>query len=463
MPEMPSHPGSVRPSKLRNVFVSAWKKFCRLIVRIFYRRFEVAGQASIPDDRGLLLCANHTNALVDAVILQASTEKNIRPLARSGLFKNPLLKRILDMIGAVPIYRRKTEGGDVARNEDSFRRCYALFARNETLIIFPEGQSHSGSHLQELKTGAARMALGARSVKGKSPLVVPVGLTFSGKGRFRSDVLVTYGSPVDLSVPEDMPEYDAVHLITDRIRQGLESVTLNTTSWKDLDLVTRLERFFALRHGKRRNESLSQKFRAQQRLIQAQRLLQLHEPNRVRALVSQLKTFERLCACCGVRDYHLAIQYQPLLTVLYCVRTLMIVLLGFPVALWGVVNSYLPFMLTWHLTPRLAKGLDQYDTTKVLLGLFLFSLFWGLQTSVVVILLGWKPAMIYLISVVIAALVALNLRGEQRRVRENLRVFFLFLRKRKLKAYLQHKRRELEVELAGMVRVAKRLSRHSHS
>ncbi len=458
MPEMPGHSEVLYDSRLRNGFVSSWKKFCRFIVRIFYHHFEVAGQALPPDGQGVLLCANHTNALVDAVVLQASTHQDIRPLARSGLFANPLLKQLLDIIGAVPVYRRKSQGADVSRNEDSFRRCYQLFAANETLIIFPEGQSHSDSHLHELKTGAARMALGAQSANGLAPAVVPVGLTFSGKGRFRSDVLVTYGALIDLSIPEGMGEHEAVHLVTDRIRKGLESVTLNAASWKDLDLVTRLEQFFALRHGKRRDENLSQKFRAQQRLIQAQRLLQLHEPDRVRALISHLKMFERLCACCGVRDYHLAIQYQPILTTLYCVRTLTIVLLGLPVAIWGVLNSYVPFILTRHLTPRLAKGLDQYDTTKVLLGLFLFGVFWSLQTLAVFFLFGGVMAVAYFASVVFATIVALNLRGEQRRIRENLRVFFLFLRKRKLKAYLQLKRRELERELAGMVRIAKRLS-----
>jgi 1-acyl-sn-glycerol-3-phosphate acyltransferase len=40
--------------------------------------------------QGIILCANHVNALADAVVLQAATTKAIRPLARSGLFDSNL-------------------------------------------------------------------------------------------------------------------------------------------------------------------------------------------------------------------------------------------------------------------------------------------------------------------------------------------------------------------------------------
>ncbi len=439
-------------------FSRIWRGFCRLVVRVFYREFEVGGEDNVPDDTGIIFCANHVNALADAVVLQAATKKMIRPLARSGLFKNPFFKPLLEMIGAVPIYRRKDPDADVSRNEDSFRRCYELLAANQTLIIFPEGQSHDVPHLTELKTGAARMALGALEANGCAPVVIPVGLTFTGKGKFRSDVLVQFGKPVDLSVPGGMDGYDAVHLITDRIRDGLTEVTLNAESWEDIDLMTRLEQFFALRHGKYHHRNLKQRFRALQRLIEAQSLLRVHEPNRVRALITHLKNFERLCKYCGVRDYHLTINYRPALIVLYVIRTLLVLLVALPIALWGIVNSIVPFLLTRHLSKLIAKGTNQYDTTKILLGMLFFSLFWGLQIFVVYRNFGMKWMLIYGLSLVIGAAVALRMRGENRRIRENLRVFFIFMRKHQLKEYLQHKQHELEVELAKLVRIANRLS-----
>ena len=455
-------------SRFRRGFIVAWKKFCSIVVNTFYSRFEVTGDEVVPnnesdnnyvDTKGIILCVNHVNALIDAVVLQASTDKNVRPLARSGLFKNPILKPILEMIGAVPIYRRKTEDSDTSGNLDSFAKCYELLALDETLVIFPEGQSHSDSHVHDLKTGVARMALGALEANGVAPLIIPVGLTFSRKQAVRTQVLVHYGEPIDLSVPEDMSEYDAVHLITDRAKEGLEAVTLNTRSWKELKMIVRLERFFALRRGKRRKSNLVQRFNALQRLIEAQTLLQKYEPDKVRSLVSKLRLYERLCNACGIKNYHLSIQYKPVLLILYVLRTLGVVLIGFPIALWGIINSYIPFKITSFLSKKVSKDVDQYDTAYVLIGIGLFGLFWGVQSHIVYRYFGMEWSLFYLFTLLISAFVALSLRGEYRRTLDNLKVFVLFLRKKDLKQYLEAKRQELEVELAQMVRIAKRLSK----
>ena len=224
------------PSKQKSIsrasFLRIWKRFCFLVVRVFYRELEITGLENIPKKTGLLLCANHVNALVDVVVLQASIDKDLRPLARSGLFLNPILKPILNMIGAVPIYRHNDPGSDITQNQDSFVKCYELLAENETIIIFPEGQSHSDPHINKLKTGAARIALGAKQNNHESPIVIPVGLTFSRKGKFRSDVLVQYGTEIDLSIPETLDLFESVNLITDRIKQELAKVTLNAIHGK---------------------------------------------------------------------------------------------------------------------------------------------------------------------------------------------------------------------------------------
>ncbi len=443
--------------KSRTLFIRLWQRLCRNIVNVFYRRFEVSGLDNIPQDTGIILCANHVNALVDPVVLQASTGLVIRPLARSGLFNNPLLRPIMEMIGAVPIFRRGDPGSDTARNVDSFSRCYELLANNETLIIFPEGQSHSDPHLHDLKTGAARMALGAIEANQKAPAVIPVGLTFTRKGTFRSDVLVQYGKPIDLTTEQETGQRDAIRLLTKRIADGLAHVTLNAESWQDIDLVDRLERFFAFRHGKYRQRDLTTRFRTLQRLIEGQRLLRHHEPNRVRSIINQLRMFERLCQTCGIKDYHLTVEYKPVLVAIYILRTLAMVLLVFPLALWGIVNSVIPFYLTRFLSRRFAKGTDQYDTAKIILGFAFFLLFWSIQCFFIYyhFSIGWM--LLYLFSMIVGVAVALAIRGENKRIRENIKVFFLFARKRQLREYLESKRHDLEVELARLVRIAKRL------
>ncbi len=439
-------------------FERTWQGFCRLVVRIFYRRFEVVGIEHLPADQGTILCANHVNALADAVVLQAATRKVIRPLARSGLFDNPFLKPVLNLIGAVAIYRRGDPGVDVGNNRNTFERCYQLLAGGETLIIFPEGQSHDVPRLTALKTGAARLALETIQVTGREPAVIPVGLTFPEKGEFRGAVLVQFGRPIDLTLPLRDGDEEPVVELTERIRSGIEALTLNAESWDEVNLISRVERFFAFRHGKYRRRNLHQRLRAQQRLIDAQRLLREYEPDRVRALISQLKQFEKICRYCGVRDYQLEIEYRPTLIVLYLLRVVWMLLVVFPVVIWGVINGYLPYQLTKRLSRRLARGTNQYDTTKMVLGLLFFNAFWLMQSYLIYHFFGLVWMLGYILTLIVSSVVALMVRGELRRIRENVRVFLLFLRRRELKTYLRQKRQELEKELARMVRIANRLS-----
>ena len=63
------------------------RRLARLLCRVLYERVEVAGEAHIPRQGAVMLCANHTNAIADAIIILATYPGLARPLARSGLFR----------------------------------------------------------------------------------------------------------------------------------------------------------------------------------------------------------------------------------------------------------------------------------------------------------------------------------------------------------------------------------------
>lgn len=402
--------------------------------------------------------ANHVNALVDPVVVQASCNRYIRPLARSGLWEKLWLKFLLKWIGAVPIFRRNDHpDGDTSGNSGSFNKVYELLQHNQVVIIFPEGQSHSDPHLHEIKTGAARLALGARALNGVAPLIVPVGLTFSDKGEFRSDLLVNYGAPVSLEFEAGVSDTMKVRKLTHRIRESLAAVTLNAESWEEIEWAGRLEEFFAFRQGKYYQRNLAQKFRSLKYLVQAQKKLRSHEASRVRGLMSQLKGFEKLCKICGIKDYQLGVSYKPALIALFFIRSLWLFIIIFPLMIWAVINSILPYQLTSSLASRLAAGKDQFDTVKMIFGATLFSFFWGLQSWLVARHFGGFWCVVYFLSLCLSAAVLLKNRGEFSRFKDSLKVFFLFLRKRELKQYLIDKRRDIEYELAQLVRIARRL------
>ena len=441
----------------KNIALKIWRGFCHLAISIFYRHYEVAGLENIPQDRGVLLCANHVNALVDPILVQAASTKVMRPLARSGLFNKLWLKPILSMTGAVPIYRANDEGVDTTQNQGAFSRVYELLEQGEWIMIFPEGQSHSKPQIQTLKTGAARMVLGTLERGVAEPVLLPVGLTFTRKGKFRGDVLVYFGQPVNLTVPDGTEPEVRARVITRRLTEGLREVTINTDNWEDLELIAKVERFFAMRYGKYRQRSLAQRFRTMKRIISRHRLLRKQQPELVERVVRDLQRFEKMCRSVGIKDYHLNIAYRPFLVVLYGARLLFILLIAVPLFIWTVLNAAVPFYLTGYLTQQVAKGTDQYDTAKILLGFILFTLFWGVQFYFAYQFFGLTVMLLYLLSLLIGTLVVLKLRNEIFSIKENIYVFLLFLRNRKLKKHLLSKRNNLEKELARLVKMANRL------
>lgn len=434
---------------------SFWRWCCFYVVRAFYRRAEVRGTDYVSGGGPVLVCSNHPSALVDSLVIQAAFPRIVHPLARSGLFRNPLLWPILKMIQAVPIYRRM-DASDTSKNRDSFERCYEMLAAGEALLIFPEGESHSMPGMKGFKTGAARIALGMLERYGRAPAILPVGLNYTDVGRFRSSVLVKFAKPIPVGMlPGEAPDH-AAHRITESIRAALERITLNPNSWAELETLRRLERFFALRNGKYRRRNLDQRFRTQQKLLQAHQRLRMADPERVERMRENLNEFERLCRWMGIRDYHLTIQYTPRLIVKFVLRSLIMLLLALPVGLWGVLNSLLPFVLTKQLAIRLSADRYQYDTAKVCLGVGFFSLFWGVQTWFVARWLGGHPELdwvpwAYGLSLLPSTMLALYMRRERERILDNVLVFFKFSRRADMREFLTAKRKALEREMARLV------------
>ena len=441
-------PGRSRPGQ------RLWQGFCRLVTAVYYARCEVAGLEHLPARGPVLLCANHPNALADAVVLQAALPRLLHPVARSGLFRNPLLRPFLKLQQAVPVRRRRGPADDPRRNEDAFQKVYELFAAGGAVLIFPEGQSHDDPRLRPLKTGAARMALGARA-RGLAPVLLPVGLNFAHRGRFRSRVFVQVGPPVPVPAAGGHDEA-AVRALTAELARGLEAVTVNAASYDGLGLLRALERFFALRHGRYRARGMAARQRALKRLAEGHaRLRALVDDRRLAALRRRLLQFERLCRHLGIRDHELGVEYRPAVVTRFVLRSLA-VLLVLPVAAWGWVTSGVPSWLTRRLSARLARGPDQFDTAAMAAGLVLFALWWGAEITLAWILAGPAPALGLAASLPPSAAAAAFFRRERERITDSVRAFVLFTRRRRLKPELLARRRMLERELARLIRLLRR-------
>ncbi|MGE5126940.1 MAG: 1-acyl-sn-glycerol-3-phosphate acyltransferase [Betaproteobacteria bacterium] len=170
----------------------------QLATHVFFRQVSRTGLERLPGDAPVVLVANHNNSVVDSFLLLGLPGPRPTLLAKSTLFSHPAMGPLLALAGALPVYRRSDPGVDVTRNRGTFERCQAVLAGCGRVALFPEGTSHNAGGRLPLKTGAARIALGAEVARGPLGLrVVPVALRYEHKERFRSRVWLYVGKPID--------------------------------------------------------------------------------------------------------------------------------------------------------------------------------------------------------------------------------------------------------------------------
>jgi glycerol-3-phosphate O-acyltransferase/dihydroxyacetone phosphate acyltransferase len=219
---------------VRRVADTVMGAFARLLVRIFFRRIEVEGAEYLVAGTPTVLVANHQNGLVDGLLLMATLRRYPRFLGKSTLFKILPLWPFLKLAGVVPVYRAK-DGVSTNRNAATFRTCQQMLAKGGLVALFPEGISHDEPEPQPLKTGAARIALGASVDDGTGGVVfLAVGLAYDAKARFRSRALVRVGEPVPVSGWAEAYRSDshrAVDELTEAMASALRSLSPVYASW----------------------------------------------------------------------------------------------------------------------------------------------------------------------------------------------------------------------------------------
>ena len=359
-----------------------FRALVRLVLRIFFREVEVEGAGRIPEDRPLVLVANHVNGLVDPLLLIGPLPVMPRFLAKSTLWKISVVRPFLDLAGAIPVYRKQDEGVDASKNAETFTRSHELLARGGTLALFPEGTSHSDPALKPLKTGAARIVLEAeRKYPGLGARIVPVGLLFDAKETFRSRALVQVGEPIDPAPEIALDAQDpmaAARALTARIDEELKEVTLNYETWEDARLIARAADLY--RHRDLRlptRGSLAEGFAFRRAFLEGYRDLRTRHPEKVAEAAQCVREYDALLSAAGLRDDQVGAAYPPSPVLRFIGRSLLRLLVHLPLAAIGTVLNYPVYRLVGEIVKRVLRlPPDQTATFKVFGALLFFPLAW---------------------------------------------------------------------------------------
>ncbi len=444
-----------RPRALQPAAYRLVRSFARLLLGVFYRRVEVVGFEHIPADGPVILAANHQNALVDPMLLLTTIPRRLVPIAKAPLFHHPLIAPFLRLAGAIPVHRRQDEGSDPALNREMFRAAIGTLREGGTILIFPEGVSQPEPVLMPLRTGTARMLLSAETANDGSLGVrlLPVGLVFHEPGTFRTGwALVMVGEAVPINdcvaLYRTSPTV-AVRQLTDRLTEALRQRIVEANDRDTLQLLHVVESIWRAESTELTRDAAARTERIQQ-MVRAYRYLLSREPARVEGFRHRVAQYAEDLELAGVTGQQLAQSYPAGLVRHYAFREGLSLLLGLPLALWGIANHLIPYQLTAGVVRWLRPSPDVEATYKIAAAVLLFPLCWIAQGW-----LAWQFGGGWLLGVFIASLVptgffALSWRERLDRFRREARGFFQFVMHRDLHGRLLARRRELMNELTAL-------------
>ena len=454
----------------------------RFALRVFFRRIEVVGRRRVPRDGACLFVLNHPNALVDPAFVLAYAPRRVSFLAKSPLFRMPVIGFLIRALDSIPVYRKQDEGeGASSRNRETFERSAELLRRGGTIAICPEGASHSEPYLLPLKTGAARIALGAASAMrkaeggrakaegragggeattGRVPLnplvyVVPAGLYYTAKTSFRSGALLYFGEPIPVETPAEdehgEPARERVRELSDRIADALRSLTLNADRHEALAMVGRAERIFSSDEDE--GVSLERELRRRRRFVEGYAYHRTHSPERLEVLEARIRQYEEALTQAGFEDARqltaaAVSEYARAWTIL--TRVALFLLLS-PAALAGALLHYPAYKLAGLLATKFSRQYDDVlSTFKIAAALLLFPLTWCALAVLLYRFAGWWGVLTALVCGPLTGYVALRTREEFDRFRAGTRAALFFLRERSFFRSLLEERRRIRREILAL-------------
>ncbi|OQS03115.1 acyltransferase, partial [Thraustotheca clavata] len=239
--------------------------FLRFACHIYFRKITVFGINNLPREGPVVLCPNHPNMFIDALlVITECTRMGRAPYAwaKASLFKNPIVAKILGALGAVPVFRPPKPTGLQDIDSDKtpeeiaeatrmmFKNTWNVLAKGNLVVLFPEGTSYTLPRMLNLRTGVMRVATGFVKEHDAPITIVPLGLTYFNKDHFRSEVTLEFGTPMVIdqaSISSEAfmaDEHAEVKRLTELLQERMHRVTLNGNDFASFRIARMIRRLY---------------------------------------------------------------------------------------------------------------------------------------------------------------------------------------------------------------------------
>lgn len=429
-------------------------RFIKLLVgigiRLYYKEVRVKNKSRIPLDSPLIIIANHPNTLMDAWMIGHICPRPIHFMAKGTLFNSKLKMKVLRSLNMIPINRVGEGKIKGVSNQDSFQACYDVLESGKTLVIFPEGTSFQERHLRDLKSGTARIALEAEKRNGgKLDLkILPMGLNYTQAEKFRSGVLVDVGDAIDAK--DFLSDYETnsgkgAKKLTEQFRVRLEQVLVNSNTKDEQELIDRIGKILQSRYTKVGHDDVESEMGLLKKIRDRMddfKVTEAWKGEEIRVLVDKIEWESEKW---NIRADFLDRRFRSTMFFRQIAFSVIFLLLAVPFFVFGIIHNFIQYKLIDVLIPKLTKDIEYYAPLAVLLGLFMYPLFYGLIVHFVgnaFDLTFWQKT-IYFVSMPLSGLFAYFFHRYLSHIGYKWKYIFLMFRQKEVVMSLKSKREEL--------------------
>ena len=219
-------------------FTLVWA-YIKLGLFFYTKKITVLGKKNIPKKGAVLFAVNHPNGLVDPLYVTTTNNRQNHFLVRAASFKNPIVKKILESLYLMPIYRIRDGIQQLANNQQIFEKCYNILRKGETLMIFPEGSHDKKRTVRPLSKGFTRIVFGALEKYDDLEItIIPVGITYQHPSHFPAKVTINYGKPIKTrTIYEEHSLAKSINILKAKVTKQLETLSVHISDNENYEVV----------------------------------------------------------------------------------------------------------------------------------------------------------------------------------------------------------------------------------
>ena len=350
--------------KRKNIYDNDWRYsllkafWTDWAIKHSYRKYEVHGEENVPEDGALILCPNHCNTLMDALVVLRSHKDKMVFGARADLFRKPFIARLMTFVRILPMVRQRDGLRNVLQNNQTQEIIVDILEHDTRFCLFPEGTHRTRHSLQRLGKGAFRIALAANAKFGdKKPVyLVPVGLEYGDYFRYRSTCMVNYGPAINVTKFLEEGKFENEPQALDALRQELAGRIDDLITYIPDDenydskwALTKMAAIYKSKKGYGQFGTRLDKAMIKNREIAADiEIAMVEQPEKMTSILERVEKFEKERCKAGISIY----SFRKMKPVLNMIGKGIAALLGLPYFIFSAITS-LP---AWALSMKIRKG-----------------------------------------------------------------------------------------------------------